>query len=294
MYVNMAFAIPAAIAASRLLVNMRPSIRPRVDLPGVIVATSGLFALVCGFASAEMDGWGAPLTSRASDVWDFGCAAFIFIERRSNAPLLPLHVVGERNRGAAFLAVAVAGVAMFSMFLFLTYYLQQGLGFSPIESGLAYLPMVAAIMITAPSSAAKLLPRTGPRPLIPTGMGLAALGLAYLTGIEVDSSFASAVLPGIIVMGVGFGLIMAPSFATATHGVAPATPASPRRWSTPPTDWWIARRRSALNGVRRRGKRVHRRSGYASRSCSGRGGHARQRDGLPVGGRRSSWLAARS
>jgi len=222
MYVNLAFAIPAAIAASRLLVNMRPAVRPRIDLPGVVVATSGLFALVYGFASAEMDGWGAPLTVGLLAFGTVAVAAFVAIERRAIAPLLPLHVVGERNRGASFLAVAIAGVAMFSMFLFLTYYLQQGLGFSPIECGLAYLPMVAAIMITSPSSAAKLLPRTGPRPLIPTGLGLAALGLVYLTGIEVDSSYVSAVLPGIIVMGVGFGLIMAPSFATATQGIAPA------------------------------------------------------------------------
>ena len=222
MYVNMAFAIPAAIAASRLLVNVRPAKRPRIDVPGVIVATTGLFALVYGFANAEMEGWGAPLTVGLLAYGVIAVGAFIAIERRVKAPLLPLRVVSERNRGASFLAVAVAGVAMFSTFLFLTYYLQQGLGFSPIESGLAYLPMVAAIMITATSSSTKVLPRVGPRPLIPTGMVLTALGLAYLTGIEVDSSYAGSILPGLIVMGVGFGLIMAPSFATATRGVEPS------------------------------------------------------------------------
>ncbi len=221
MYVNMAFAIPAAIAASRLLVNVRPAERPRIDVPGVVVATTGLFAIVYGFANAEMEGWGAPLTVGLLAYGVLAVAAFIAIERRAKAPLLPLRVVSERNRGASFLAVAVAGVAMFSTFLFLTYYLQKGLGFSPIESGLAYLPMVAAIMVTATSSSTKLLPRVGPRPLIPTGMVLTALGLVYLTGIEVDSSYAGAILPGIIVMGVGFGLIMAPSFATATRGVEP-------------------------------------------------------------------------
>jgi EmrB/QacA subfamily drug resistance transporter len=221
MYVNMAFAIPAAIAASRLLVNVRPAERPRIDVPGVVVATTGLFAIVYGFANAEMEGWGAPLTVGLLAYGVIAVGAFIAIERRAKAPLLPLRVVSERNRGASFLAVAIAGVAMFSTFLFLTYYLQQGLGFSPIESGLAYLPMVAAIMITATSSSTKLLPRVGPRPLIPTGMVLTALGLVYLTGIEVDSSYAGAILPGIIVMGVGFGLIMAPSFATATRGVEP-------------------------------------------------------------------------
>lgn len=221
MYVNVGIAVPAAIAAWRLLVNMRPAERPRVDVPGVLVATSGLFALVYGFANAEMDSWSAPLTVVLLTFGTVAVGAFIAIERRVQAPLLPLRVVSERNRGAAFLAVATAGLAMFSTFLFLTYYLQQGLGFSPIESGLAYLPMVAAIMVTATSSSTKLLPRIGPRPLIPTGMALTALGLVYLTGLQVDSSYASAILPAIIVMGVGFGLIMAPSFATATHGVAP-------------------------------------------------------------------------
>lgn len=221
MYVNLAFAIPAAIAGARLLVNMRPAERPRIDVPGVLVATSGLFALVYGFSNAEMEGWSAPLTISLLVYGVAAAGAFIAIERRAASPLLPLRVVNDRNRGAAFLAVSVAGVAMFATFLFLTFYLQQGLGFSPIECGLAFLPMVVAIFATAPAAATKLLPRVGPRPLVPSGMALAAVGLVYLTGIQVDSSYAGAVLPGVMIMGVGFGLIMAPSFATATQGVAP-------------------------------------------------------------------------
>ena len=221
MYVNLAFAIPAAIAAARLLVNMRPAERPRVDVPGVLVATSGLFALVYGFSSAEMDGWTAPMTIGMLAYGVVAAGVFVAIERRVASPLLPLRVVSDRNRGAAFLAVSVAGVAMFATFLFLTYYLQQGLGFSPIESGLAFLPLVLAIFATAPAAATKLLPRVGPRPLVPTGMAIAALGVVYLTRMGVESSYAGAVLPAVIVMGVGFGLIMAPSFATATHGIEP-------------------------------------------------------------------------
>jgi EmrB/QacA subfamily drug resistance transporter len=221
MYVNLGFAIPAAIAGGRLLVNMRPAERPRIDMPGVLVATSGLFALVYGFSNAEMDSWSAPLTIGLLGFGVVAVAAFVAIERRVAAPLLPLRVVGDRNRGAAFLAVAVTGVAAFATFLFLTYYLQQGLGFSPIESGLAFLPMVAAMFATSPAAATKLLPRVGARPLVPSGMALQALGLVYLTGLDVDSSYAGAVLPGIMVLAVGFGLTMAPSIATATYGVAP-------------------------------------------------------------------------
>jgi EmrB/QacA subfamily drug resistance transporter len=221
MYVNLAFAIPAAIGAARLLVNMRPAERPRVDVPGILVATSGLFALVYGFSNAEMDSWTAPLTIGMLAYGVVAAAVFVAIERRVASPLLPLRVVSDRNRGAAFLAVSIAGVAMFATFLFLTYYLQQGLAFSPIESGLAFLPMVVAIFATAPAVATKLLPRVGPRPLVPSGMAIAALGLVYLTGIGIESSYTGAVLPAVIVMGVGFGLIMAPSFATATHGIQP-------------------------------------------------------------------------
>lgn len=222
MYLNLAFAIPAAIAGGRLLVNMRPAERPRIDAPGVLVATSGLFALVYGFANAEMDSWGAPRTVGLLAFGALAVAVFVAIERRVAAPLLPLRVVGERNRGAAFLAVAVTGLGAFATFLFLTYYLQQGLGFSPIEAGLAFLPMVVAVFASGPAAATKLLPRVGARAVVPTGMALSALGLVYLTGIGVESSYAAAVLPGILVMGVGFGLTMAPSFATATQGVAPA------------------------------------------------------------------------
>jgi len=221
MYVNLAFSIPAAIGAARLLVNVRPAERPRIDVPGVLVATSGLFALVYGFSNAEMDSWTAPLTIGMLAYGVVAAAAFVAIERRVSSPLLPLRVVRDRNRGAAFVAVSIAGVAMFATFLFLTYYLQQGLGFSPIESGLAFLPMVLAIFATAPAAATKLLPRVGPRPLVPSGMAIAALGLVYLTRIGVESSYAGAVLPAVIVVGVGFGLIMAPAFATATHGIEP-------------------------------------------------------------------------
>jgi EmrB/QacA subfamily drug resistance transporter len=222
MYVNLAFAVPAAAAGFRLLVNQRPARRPRIDVPGVLVATAGLFALVYGFANAEMDSWGAPLTVAMLAGGVIALTAFALFERRVANPLLPLRVVHDRNRGAAFLAVGIAAIAMFGTFLFLTYFLQQNLGFSPIESGLAFLPMVVVIMATATIASTRLLPRVGPRPLVPTGLALAAGALVFLTGIEFDSSYAGSVLPGLLLMGAGFGLIMAPSIATATQGVPPS------------------------------------------------------------------------
>jgi EmrB/QacA subfamily drug resistance transporter len=221
MYVNILFAAVAGVGAVRLLVNQRPAQRPRIDVPGVLVASSGLFALVYGFANAETDGWGAPLTVAMLAFGAVAMGAFALLERRVAQPLLPPRVVADRDRGAAFLAVGIAAIAMFGTFLFLTYFLQQNLGFSPIESGFAFLPMVAVIMVTATAASTRLLPRVGPRPLVPTGLALSAAGLVFLTGIEVDSSYAGSVLPGLLAMGLGFGLIMAPSMATATGGVAP-------------------------------------------------------------------------
>ena len=110
---------------------------------------------------------------------------------------------------------------MFATFLFLTYYLQQGLGFSPIESGLAFLPMVVAIFATAPAAATKLLPRARSASVGADRHGDRRARPRLPDRIEVDSSYAGAVLPAVIVLGVGFGLIMAPSFATATHGIGP-------------------------------------------------------------------------
>jgi EmrB/QacA subfamily drug resistance transporter len=221
MYVNLAFAVPAAIAGFRLLTNQRPAERPRIDVIGVLLATGGLFALVYGFANAEMDGWGAPLTVALLAFGAVATAGFVATQRRVANPLLPLQVVRDRDRGGAFLAIGIIGLAAFATFLFLTYYLQENLAFSPIETGLAYLPMVAMVMVSSTTSATRLLPRVGPRPLVPSGLALSAAGLVYLTGIEVDSSYAGAVLPGTMLMGIGFGLVMAPSFATATRGVAP-------------------------------------------------------------------------
>jgi hypothetical protein len=127
----------------------------------------------------------------------------------------------DRNRGGAYLTMLIASAGMFGIFLFLTYYLQQTLGFSPVLSGLAFLPMVACLMISSVTSNIVLMPRTGPRPLAPAGMLLAAGGLAWLTRIGVHSSYATAVLPALLIMGLGLGLVFAPAFNTGTFGVAP-------------------------------------------------------------------------
>jgi EmrB/QacA subfamily drug resistance transporter len=219
LYVNLLFAIPAALGAFALLARHARTERPHIDVPGTLTATGGLFALVYGFAQAETHGWGSATTIGFLTGGVALLAAFIAIERRAAHPLLPLRVLLDRNRGGSYLAIGIAGAGMFGVFLFLTYFLQQTLGYSPIQTGFAFLPMLGAVMLTATMSTAALLPRIGPRPLVTLGMALAAGGMVLLAQLGVDSTYAAHVLPGLLVSGVGIGLVMAPAMNTGTLGV---------------------------------------------------------------------------
>src|SRR5262245_13540975 len=221
MFVNLILAVPAALAAMRLLPrDVAQASRPRIDLAGTLTASAGLFALVFGFSNAESHGWGAPVTIAGLAVAAALLAAFVAIERRVEHPLLPLRVVADRARGGGFLALGIVGAGMFGVFLFLTYFMQQTLGLSPLVSGLAFLPMVAIVMPVGAIGQTRLLPRFGPRPLVAAGMLLSAVGMLMFTGVTVDSAYAIDILPGLLTLGVGLGLIFAPAMDTATRGVA--------------------------------------------------------------------------
>ena len=220
MFVNLVLAVPAALAAMRLLTHDVASPgRAQIDLPGTLTASAGLFAVVYGFSSAESDGWGSMLTIAALAAGVVLLAAFVAVERRVERPLLPLRVVADRGRAGGYLSIAVVGAGIFGVFLFLTFYLQQTLGFSPLVSGLAFLPMIAVIMPVGAIGQTRLLPRVGPRPLVAVGMALSAVAMLMLTGVGVDSSYSSAVLPALLVMGVGLGLVFGTAMDAATRGV---------------------------------------------------------------------------
>jgi EmrB/QacA subfamily drug resistance transporter len=219
LYVSILFAVPAAIGGLRLLHHVPAPQRPRLDIPGTIVASSGLFALVYGMAHAESDGWGDPVTLAFLGASVLLLIGFVALQRRVAHPLLPMRVVADRNRGGSYLAIAIASAGIFGVFLFLTFYLQNTRGLTALETGLAFLPMNVVTIFTATLVNTKILVKTGPRPLIPTGMVLAGLGMALLTGIGVDTAYASHVLPSLILIGIGFGMVVAPAFSTATLGV---------------------------------------------------------------------------
>jgi EmrB/QacA subfamily drug resistance transporter len=221
LYVNLLFAIPAATATLRLVTSQPHPHRPPLDLPGTLAASSGLFALVYGFSNAEMNSWGDPVTIVMLAAAAVLLTAFVAIESRTEHPLLPLRVVAHRTRGGSYLSVGVLSVAIFGVFLFLTYYMQRVHGYSAIETGLAFLPLSAVVMTTAATVNTKLLARVGPRPLLTLGLSLAGIALLWLAQIDVDSSYARHILPALLVLGVGMGNVFAPAIASATFGVEP-------------------------------------------------------------------------
>src|ERR1700760_2558155 len=220
LYVNLFFAAVAVAGALVYMRSNRPDSRPRMDWAGTVLASAGLFAIVYGFSHAELAGWTAALTIGSLAAGVVLLAAFVLAERRVSHPLLPLRVVLDRARGGSYLAVGLTGIAVFGVFLFLTYYLQQVKGYSPVTSGLAFLPMIACILLASNTSSIVLLPRVGPRALIVTGMLLGGGGMTYLTQLTVTSSYAADIVPALVAMGLGFGMIFSPAINTATAGVA--------------------------------------------------------------------------
>ncbi len=221
LYVNLIFAGLAGTGAVLLLKHQRARTRTRLDLPGVALVSASMFCLVYGFSNAANHNWHTPSTYGFLTAGVALLAAFASWQARAASPLLPPRVVLDRNRGGAYLAVLIAGAGMSGIFLFLTYYMQQTLGYSPVVSGVAFLPMIAMVVVSANLSNVVLLPRFGPKPLVAVGMLLAAGSLVWLTRIGVHSGYAEAVLGPLMVTGLGFGFTIAPSMNTGTFGVAP-------------------------------------------------------------------------
>ncbi|MGV9418426.1 DHA2 family efflux MFS transporter permease subunit [Streptomyces sp. NPDC003674] len=221
LYVNVPIAAVAVLGAFALL-HDRPGHREaRLDVPGAVLGCGGLVAIVYGFAEAEPRGWTDPLVLALFASGAVLLAVFVRWQTRAPSPLLPLHIVRDRNRAGCFLTMMLAVIGMFGLFLFMTYYLQVILGYSPVRAGLAFLPLTAAIIVGSTQISARLLQRVAPRMLMVPGMLLAASGLLLLTRMTVGSSYTGEILPALVLMGLGMGLTFMPVFATATAGVAP-------------------------------------------------------------------------
>jgi len=221
LYVNLIFAGVAFAGGVLLLQRQRSQVKPRLDIPGVLLVSAALFCLVYGFSNAATHNWHTPST------WGFLVAgvallaAFAFWQTRAPSPLLPPRIVLDRNRGGAYASMLIASAGMFGLFLFLAYYLQQTLAYSPVVTGVAILPVAGGIAVAANLSTIVLMPRVGPKPLVTAGMLIAAGAMTWFAQLGPHTAYADGVLGPIILTGIGLGLVIAPSINTGTFGVAP-------------------------------------------------------------------------
>nr|BFE62194.1 MFS transporter [Dactylosporangium thailandense] len=217
--VNIPIAVLAFAAAVPLVRESKASGDTRYDIPGAVLATAGQVALVYGFTKAATDGWSSGVTVGWLAAAVVLLGAFLFWEARTAHPLLPLRVLFDRNRGASYLVSILLGAGMLGMFLFMTFYLQQTMGWSALKSGVAYMPFSGGI-IAAAVIASRLLPRTGPKVLMAVGGALATASMVWLTRLDLDSSYAVHILPSFIAMSLGMGLVFVPLSSLALSGVA--------------------------------------------------------------------------
>jgi EmrB/QacA subfamily drug resistance transporter len=223
LYVNVVLAVVAVAGAVRLLARYPRNPDVYIDWPGTVLVVAGLVAIVYGLSEADTKGWGAPETIVLLVAGVVLLAAFVLVEMRVVHPLLPLRIVLNRFRGGAYLAIGLSAIGVFGVFLFLTYYLQLTLAYSPVRSGLAFLPMIAAIVVASTTCSGVLMPRTGPRPLIPVGLLIAAGGLVVLAAeLGLRTSYLDWILPALVLVGAGLGVVFGCALNTATYGTGAA------------------------------------------------------------------------
>jgi EmrB/QacA subfamily drug resistance transporter len=221
LYVNLIFAGLAFTGGALLLQRHPPQGKPRLDIPGVLLVSSALFCLVYGFSNAAAHTWDTPSTYGFLAAGVALLAAFAAWQNRAPHPLLPPRVVLDRNRGGAYLSMLIAGAGLFGTFFFLTFYMQQTLGYSPLVTGVAFLPISAGSAIASNVATIVLMPRIGPKPLIGSGMLLAAGAMAWLAQLGAHTGYVDGLLGPLILAAIGMGMVIAPSISTGTFGVAP-------------------------------------------------------------------------
>jgi EmrB/QacA subfamily drug resistance transporter len=219
LFVNLVFAAIAVIGAVLLLQPPLTAHHDPIDAPGVLTVTGGMFSLVYGLSHVQTTSWTDTHTLGFLALGVGLLGVFVWVETRVRHPLLPLRVVLNRTRGGSILATLFSGAGVFGLALFLTYYLQTTLDFSPLKTGVAFLPLIGAVFVATQVANEQLLTRFGPRPVVPVGMALGAVGLFMLTRLTVASAYATDVLPYLVLMGIGFGMVLGPAVNSATLGV---------------------------------------------------------------------------
>jgi EmrB/QacA subfamily drug resistance transporter len=221
--INVPIAIVAFLGGSILVTESKSAGTNSYDIPGAILGSFGLVALVYGFTEAAKPGVGWLSVEAIGNLAGalILLTTFVLVELRSARPMLPMRIVLDRNRGGSYLASLLVFAGLFAMFLFLSYYLQYNRGYSALTSGIAVLPFSAGSIITS-TFVPRLLQRIGPKPVMLTGLALATIGLATFTAISDTSSWAATVLPGEILMSAGLALVLVPLSSLALTGVQEA------------------------------------------------------------------------
>src|ERR1700678_2404035 len=208
LYVNIAFAAAALAGAAAWIRNQPRNPGARIDVPGSLLAVGGLVGIVYGCSQAAADGWGSASVGGPIAAGVVLLAAFTVVERRVAHPLVPLGIIADRTRGTAYLGALISGIGLIGMFLLVTFYLQNVLGFSPLQAGLAFLPFIVGVVAAANFVSNRGLARFGPKKVVPVGMILAAGGSGLLTGIGTHGGYGPWVAPALVLMGLATGGIV--------------------------------------------------------------------------------------
>jgi EmrB/QacA subfamily drug resistance transporter len=219
-FVNAPIGIALALAAPYVIAETERRKTADLDLPGAITSTLGMFALVFGLIHAASYTWGSVTAILSFVAAVILLTAFVFIEARTPNPLLPLRLFANRARVGSYIVMLVLGAGVFAMFYFLTQFVQQVLGYSPLKAGFAFLPISVVIVIMS-QVASRIITRLGPQILIVSGTIITGFGLLYLSRISETSSYLGGILPAIILIGTGMGFIFVPVTLTAVGGAAP-------------------------------------------------------------------------
>jgi EmrB/QacA subfamily drug resistance transporter len=220
-YINIPVGLAALALTPVLLRESRDAHVNSFDVPGAVLVTSGLVTLVYAITQANDYGWSSVETIGLFVAAGVLLAGFIGWESRAREPLMPFSIFRIRTVSAANIAGLILGTVTFSMFLMLTLYMQQVLGYSPMKTGVAYLA-VAGTAIVWSTIAAQLVNRVGVKPTIAAGMTLLAVGLAYFTQVSVGGSYAGDLLPGFLIIAAGLGFSFVPISIAALAGVQPS------------------------------------------------------------------------
>jgi EmrB/QacA subfamily drug resistance transporter len=219
LFINVPVGALLMLLAPRYIEDTEPQ-PGHFDVTGAVTSTLGMTAIVYGFIRAATEGWGDPFTLASFAAGLLLLAAFVLTEQRAAQPITPLRLFASRERSAAYAARMLVVGGMFSMFFFLSQYLQGVRGYTPLEAGVAFLPMTL-VMFSMVRAVPRLVARIGNANLLMAGVSLAAIGMSWLSRIDADTPFLVGIAFPLAIMGVGMGAALTPLTAAGIAGVEP-------------------------------------------------------------------------